>query len=126
MKPRSMIYLGLIVSFCICSVLIGYFLYQKSKYIDSATNYKITETIEQLKAVDARWNEDVLKARLRLNKNYDPIVDSIQKSINLGKTLSGEVNKIADQFAQVNVNLNHYQDKTAAKIDTVQDKKLTY
>lgn len=123
MKPRSMIHIGLTSCFCVCAIFIGYLIYQNSKYIDHETNYKITETIEQLKAVDARWNEDILKSRLRLNQTYDPIVDSIQRSIDLSNQISVAIHTIADEFTQVNINLKNYKETTTEKIDLVEQFK---
>ncbi len=94
MKRQAISYLGLAACFSLCAFIIGHTLYKKSRYIDNEANYKITETIEQLKAADARWNEDVLKSRFRLNQNYDPIIESTQQIIELEENLSSNIDKI--------------------------------
>lgn len=98
-------------------------LYQKSQYIDAKTHYDITETIEQLKTLDARWNEDILKSRLQLNNNYDNLVNSLQSGIGLEKKLSDYIQKVSDQTSQIHINLNQYKDNRSAKTELVEQFK---
>ncbi len=119
----GVIKIGLILGLCFCMAITGSWLYQQSKIIDGEKHYNITETIEQLKAVDARWNEDVLKSRLSLTQDYDLLVNSIQSNINLEKELSSHIDTIIDESDQVNVYLGEYREKTSSKIDFVEQFK---
>ncbi len=123
MKSKS------IISFCSLSLALvilsysGYWLYSKSRVVDTQDHLAITETIENLKAVDARWNEDVLKSRLRLNQNYDPLVESIQTSNDLEKKLLNNINVIANNSNQVRSYLQDYVGKSKSKSELVEEFK---
>lgn len=123
MKPKAIASIGLTSFLCIVFAAIGFWLYSRSTIIDSERHYNITETIENLKAVDARWNEDVLKSRLRLNQNYDPLVHSIQTSSNLEKLLLKNLNTVARGSSQVISYIKDYESKSITKVELVEQFK---
>ncbi len=123
MKKKTVSGIGLTLLMCVVSICSGLWLYSKSKVISSERHYNITETIENLKAVDARWNEHILKSRLRLNKNYDPLVKSIQESTELEKDLLNSFRKITDGNKQIDSYIKDYENISGSKIELVEQFK---
>lgn len=55
------------------------FLYYKSRELDTIRAENIYGSFRNIKQADASLDENILKSRYYLNKNYDPINDSLQK-----------------------------------------------
>jgi len=60
-------------------ILVLSFLYNKSKVIDSIRAENIFSTFRAIKEADSLLDENILKSRYYINKNYDPINESLQK-----------------------------------------------
>ena len=60
-------------------ILILSFLYYKSRELDTIRAENIYGSFRNIKQADASLDENILKSRYYLNKNYDPINDSLQK-----------------------------------------------
>ena len=54
------------------------FLYNKSKVIDNIRAENIFSTFRAIKEADSLLDENILKSRYYINKNYDPINESLQ------------------------------------------------
>lgn len=52
-------------------------LYAKSSKVDADKRNQVEGYLEQLKQLDAEWNVDVLRSRMDLNKNYDPLTSPL-------------------------------------------------
>lgn len=52
-------------------------LYVRSSAVDAQGKAQVEGYLRQMKQVDAEWNVDVLKSRMELNKNYDPLVSPL-------------------------------------------------
>lgn len=104
-------------------LFVGDRLYKKTRKIDVALHHNITGTITQLKAVDARWNEDVLKSRLRLNQDYDPLVTAKVTQADLENDLIEALSAITESDVQVLPRLSAYQEIIKAKIDLAEEFK---
>jgi signal transduction histidine kinase len=76
------------VSFLLIAVLA--FLYAKSSSVDAEKKTRIEGYLKQLKQLDAEWNVDVLKSRMEINKNYDPLTSPLAVLALLQKKLAEE------------------------------------
>ena len=99
---------------------LGIWLYHRMQSIDMSLHYDIVGMMTELDAVDARWNEDVLKSRLRLNKNYDPLVRAIVSQNDLGQRLASSIKEIDDAHSAIQSALADYQAIIASKLDRVE------
>ncbi|MDH3600439.1 MAG: ATP-binding protein [Candidatus Tectomicrobia bacterium] len=99
---------------------LGIWLYHKMQSVDMPLHYDIVGTMTELDAVDARWNEDILKSRLRLNKNYDPLVRAMVSQNDLGQRLAFSIKKIDGAHPAVQSALSDYQAIIASKLDRVE------
>ncbi len=117
-----------VVLTCACGTLAffgGDRLYRQSRPIDVAQHYAITGTMTQLDAVDARWSEDVLKSRLSLHRNYDPLVGGLHDGSQLGQQLVTALQALQGQDATIARALGQYQAVVAEKSDLVEQFKST-
>ena len=103
--------------------LVGEQLYVRTQKIDAALHHDITETLIQLKAVDARWNEDVLKSRLRLNQDYDPLVTAKAAQSRLEAQLIEALSAVAESESQIAPHLKAYQETIREKNDLAEEFK---
>jgi two-component system NtrC family sensor kinase len=55
------------------------FLYAKTRAHDDAGYYAHVATLRQLKQLDSRWELDVLKSRMGINRSYDALTDPLGK-----------------------------------------------
>jgi class 3 adenylate cyclase len=60
-------------------IIVLSFLYNKSKVIDNIRAENIFSTFRAIKEADSLLDENILKSRYYINKNYDPINESLQK-----------------------------------------------
>lgn len=67
--------LNIIFGFCAAVVLI--WLYAKAQSVDLNRHSEITSLLRQLRELDARWNEHVLKLKLNLLNEPDPLNQTI-------------------------------------------------
>ena len=103
--------------------LVGERLYARTQKIDAALHHDITETLIQLKAVDAHWNEDVLKSRLRLNQDYDPLVTAKTAQARLETQLLEALSAVAESESRVLPHVKTYQKAIRAKSDLAEEFK---
>lgn len=83
-RRLSSLLLG-IMTLILASILA--FLYIKSS-TDNTWNYvESRDLIRQIKQLDAQWETDILKARIAISQNYDPLVDPLTKMNALWKQL---------------------------------------
>ncbi|HEX8739335.1 MAG TPA: DAHL domain-containing protein [Casimicrobiaceae bacterium] len=66
---------GVVAALVLIGVLAG--LYVKSRSVDVERKNRVEGYLRQLKQVDAEWNVDVLKSRMGINANYDPLVSPL-------------------------------------------------
>lgn len=98
-------------------VLIGVLaaLYAKSSAVDVEKRSRVEGYVRQLKQVDAEWNVDVLKSRMGINANYDPLVSPLPKLRTLRAKLAHELAgvtdpEIAPALAAVGATIDHKTD----------------
>jgi len=98
-------------------VLIGVLaaLYAKSSGVDVEKRSRVDGYLRQLKQVDAEWNVDVLKSRMGINANYDPLVSPLPKLRTLRAKLAHELGgvtdpEIAPALAAVGATIDHKTD----------------
>ena len=65
-------------------------LYLKSSNVDTEKKTQVEGYLKQLKQLDAEWNVDVLKSRMELNKNYDPLTSPLPMLAALQRRLARE------------------------------------
>jgi len=82
------------VTFLLIAVLV--FLYAKSSSVDAEKKTRIEGYLKQLKQLDAEWNVDVLKSRMDINKNYDPLTSPLAVLASLQKKLAEEANALGE------------------------------
>lgn len=92
-----------------CAYLGGRWLSEQAQTMDLALHYSITDTLTQLNAIDARWNEDLLKSRLSLNRHYDPLVEEAMVQSRLEAHLVASLASVVSGNAQVPSALQEYQ-----------------
>ena len=63
------------------------FLYARDRGHDTSAYFENTVIIRQLKQLDARWELDVMKSKMGINRNYDALVDPLH-----------ELNQLQDQL----------------------------
>ncbi|MBE8591377.1 GHKL domain-containing protein [Pseudomonas sp. MAFF 301449] len=83
-RRTSQLLLGLI-ALLLASTLV--FLYLKSSRDQTATYTQSRDLIRQLKQLNAQWDSEVLKARIALTHNYDPLVTPLADMTRLWATL---------------------------------------
>lgn len=83
------------------AVLIGVLgaLYAKSSAVDVGKKNRVESYLRQMKQVDAEWNVDVLKSRMGINANYDPLVSPLPQLHKLRTRLSAELAGVVDPAA---------------------------
>lgn len=81
----------------VVSTLIGVllFLYAKTRAVDAEGKAQVESYLKQLKQLDAEWNVDVLKSRMEINKNYDPLTSPLPALIDLQEKLGVQAKKIS-------------------------------
>src|SRR5437762_6920928 len=67
------------------------FLYTKTSSVDAEKKTQVEGQLRQLKQLDAEWNVDVLKSRMEINKNYDPLTSPLPTLTGLQERLGNEV-----------------------------------
>ena len=70
MKPSRVTLLRL--GFALLLAISGY-LYYQTQAIDVDTQNQVVPALRELKQLDAEWNANILKARVGLLSNYDPV-----------------------------------------------------
>src|SRR5687767_14767531 len=67
-----------LLAVCFLMAILVY-LYFKTQAIDIGKQNEIVLHLRELKQLDAQWNVDILKSRMGINKNYDPITDPLPR-----------------------------------------------
>ena len=93
------------------------FLYMKTSAVDAEKKAQIESQLRQLKQLDAEWNVDVLKSRIEINKNYDPLTSPLPTLTELLEQLAAEVGSL-DQ-SETEKTLGKLKTVIAEKIDLV-------
>lgn len=101
----------------------GEWLYRQAQPINLTHHYDIAGTMTQLDAVDARWNEDVLKARLSVHRNYDPLVGGLTEGTQLAQHLLTALQTITSGQTTIAKAFAAYQQAVADKNDLVEQFK---
>ncbi|MHC8345834.1 DAHL domain-containing protein [Pseudomonas sp. RT6P73] len=70
-RRRSLALLG-IVALILASILL--FLYLKSSSNQTSTYTESRDLVSRMKQLNAQWETEILKARIAINHNYDPLV----------------------------------------------------
>lgn len=83
-RRTSQILLGLI-TLLLASTLV--FLYFKSSRDQTATYTQSRDLIRQLQQLNAQWDSEVLKARIAITHNYDPLVTPLTEMTRIGAEL---------------------------------------
>jgi two-component system NtrC family sensor kinase len=80
----------------IVTALIGFLvvLYSKTSSVNAERKAEVESYLKQLKQLDAEWNVDVLKSRMEINKNYDPLTSPLPTLIDLQDKLELEARAI--------------------------------
>ncbi|PIB64783.1 DAHL domain-containing protein [Pseudomonas sp. 2822-17] len=86
-RRTSQLLLGLI-ALLLASTLV--FLYLKSSRDQTATYTQSRDLIRQLKQLNAQWDSEVLKARIALTHNYDPLVTPLADMTQLWAKLGSD------------------------------------
>ena len=66
-------------------------LYAKTSSVDAEKKAEVEGYLNQLKQLDAEWNVDVLKSRMEINKNYDPLTSPLATLLGLQDRMGAEV-----------------------------------
>jgi signal transduction histidine kinase/CheY-like chemotaxis protein len=86
---------------------------------------QIVDQLGQLRELDARLNQDVLKARLGLLANYDPLVESLRRLKEVRQHLREGPLAIADAGQpDIDDRLKAYEDAVRQKEEKIEDFKL--
>ena len=96
-------------------------LYAKSSKVDAERRAEVESYLRQLKQLDAEWNVDVLRSRMELNKNYDPLVGPLRAVADLQARLRVAAGAIRQQDAARAV--NELADVVNEKTDLVEQFK---
>lgn len=113
-KPMA-VWLGL--------VALSALLFVKTQIHDMEAHNRLVSTLSELQAVDATLNQDVIRARYRLLVNYDPLVESIEKSDRLLRRLRSAQHDNHDRkarYAEIEAKLEHLTDSLKQKADLVE------
>jgi two-component system NtrC family sensor kinase len=98
----------------LASILV--FLYIKSS-TDNTWNYvESRDLIRQIKQLDAQWETEILKARIAISQNYDPLVDPLTKINVLWKQLD------ATESSHARHTLALWQNKREAYLAAITEK----
>src|SRR2546422_171282 len=89
-------------------------LYAKTRSVDADKKAEVEGYLKQLKQLDAEWNVDVLKSRMEINKNYDPLTSPLPTLMELQEKLRLEANAIKQSGTQ----------KALAALKAVIDEKI--
>ena len=106
--------------FAVCVFIIAAQLYQKSRPVDITLHQEVTRMLTQLHEVDARWETDVLRSKLNLNTNYDPLIEATANLEKLEQGLADAIRKAAPGNRQLMNSLAKYEAAFAQKIDAVE------
>ena len=71
------------------SVLV--FLYAKTQSFGKSDYFENVALLRHLKQLDAQWELDVLKSKIGINTNYDPLADSLIKLSQLLEKLEADI-----------------------------------
>jgi signal transduction histidine kinase len=88
------------------AVLVGIllFLYAKTRAVDAEGKVQVESHLRQLKQLDAEWNVDVLKSRMEIHKNYDPLTNPLASLANLQGKLAAQAKIINEPGTEVALN----------------------
>ncbi|QHF43421.1 histidine kinase [Pseudomonas sp. S35] len=106
-RRTSQILLGLI-TLLLASTLV--FLYLKASRDQTASYTQSRDLIRQLKQLNAQWDSEVLKARIAITHNYDPLVTPLAQMTRLWAELSdSETSHNADDLPGWQASTQAYQ-----------------
>jgi two-component system, NtrC family, sensor kinase len=92
-------------------------LYTKTSSVDAGKKAQVEGYLKQLKQVDAEWNVDVLKSRMEINKNYDPLTSPLPVLTELQKKLDVDVKALEQHHTEKA--FSELKDVIAQKVDLV-------
>ena len=97
--------------------------YHKAQSVDPEQYQSISNSLRELKELDARWNEDILKSRLSLNSNYDPVTNPLIVLNDLEQSLQAEFSGRTTGSASIRDDLSQYKEVVEEKIELVENFK---
>ena len=97
--------------------------YHKSQSVDPEQYQSVSNNLRALKELDARWNEDILKSRLSLNSNYDPVTNPLIVLNELEQGLEAEFSGRGSGSAAIREDLAQYKAVVEEKIELVENFK---
>ncbi|TYK58004.1 DAHL domain-containing protein [Pseudomonas synxantha] len=112
-RRASQMLLGLI-ALLLASTLV--FLYLKSSRDQTATYTQSRDLIRQLQQLNAQWDSEVLKARIAITHNYDPLVTPLSDMTRIWSELQGR-----DTYHNP-ADLPSWQASQAAYVAAIQEK----
>ncbi|MFM9883039.1 MAG: DAHL domain-containing protein [Burkholderiales bacterium] len=96
----------------VVTVLIGILmlLVAKTRTVDFETHNEIVNLLRQLKQLDAEWNADVLRSKMGLNIDYDPVASPLPVIEGLEVALAERTRKLDETSTRVRTELNKMLD----------------
>ena len=82
-SPRILL---LWLGFAVLAAISGY-LYYKTQAIGADVQSQLVPALRELKQLDAEWNTDILKSRVGLHRNYDPVTTPLPAARQLRELL---------------------------------------
>ncbi|AJO79436.1 MULTISPECIES: DAHL domain-containing protein [Pseudomonas] len=83
MKVSSRVSILLLAALAVLLASVLVFLYLKSRSDQTASYTESRDLIRQIKQQDAQWENEVLKARVAITHNYDPLVSPLNEMTHL-------------------------------------------
>ncbi|MEO5784554.1 MAG: DAHL domain-containing protein [Casimicrobiaceae bacterium] len=90
-KPIRVLIGGVVVA-ALVGVLV--LLFMKTRSVDAERKTEVETFLRELKQLDAEWNVDVLKSRMEINKNYDPLTSPLPALVELQRKLGSHARAI--------------------------------
>lgn len=127
MKNRST--LKALPYFLIAAALVGTLVYlaMQTRSINVEASNRITNTLRELKQVDAEWNVDILRSKTGLATNYDRVAGALQRVSTLNEELGAAIRSYWREspasLAQINPIVTEFSSSMTKKIDLIEQFK---
>lgn len=106
-----------------CAVGILALLYLKAQAVDLNGYHEVRDTVRQLKELDARWNEDILRAKLSLDTNYDSLTNRLGRLTGLEQNLETTLQDLVAENAVIQTGLSQYKRLLTEKTELIEQFK---
>lgn len=87
----------------------------KMRAVDTSTRQQVNAQLRELKQIDAEWNLDVLRSKIGINSNYDPVNTPLH-------WLQTNQDKLLSTIEESNENAAEIKDATNALRESINDK----